>query len=234
MSEVVGRVCFLLSLSRIGNADFQIQIPLLTAMAWLRFDGTHHRKERVMSCGGEATNGWSARTPLEQAAPVVAARWAEYIKTEVPGKMHSLNQPMNPGQATACTMTFNGTAYNGRSQSTFHGEVDCLNQAYNNDEDLGSGQFTALTNPVCQVCAAVLYGVGVTTVPNMAGSSKEYGNYRLPEWIFSDERENGILYRIIGKDAWHVWINHVSEATRGKAESRQRVVTEMTKMLRKY
>ncbi|MEU6432226.1 hypothetical protein ABZ860_40515 [Microbispora sp. NPDC046973] len=172
--------------------------------------------------------------PQDTAAPFIAARWAEYIKDEVPGKMHSLNRPMTPGQATACTMTFNRTAYNGRSQSGFHGEVDCLNQAYENGEDLGSGQFTALTNPVCQVCAAVLYGVGVTTVPNMAGSSKEYANYRLPDWIFLDDSEGGVLHRIIGKTAWHVWTNHVSAATRGKAEFRQRVVTEMTQVLRKY
>ncbi|MEU7889831.1 hypothetical protein AB0B54_30380 [Microbispora bryophytorum] len=169
--------------------------------------------------------------PLNTAAPVVANLWAKYIKNDVPGNMTSLNLPMTPGQATACTMTFNGTAYNGHSRSGFHGEVDCLNQAYAR-EDLSSGQFIALSNSVCQVCAAVLYGVGVTTVPNMAGSSKEYANYRLPDWVFDDESEGGVLYRIIGKEAWHVWTNHLSEATRGKTASRQKVVTEMTQVLR--
>nr|WP_191910117.1 hypothetical protein [Microbispora cellulosiformans] len=43
----------------------------------------------------------------------------------------------------------------------------------------------------------------------------------------------GVLYRILGKDAWHVWTDHVSAATRGKSASRQRVVTDMTQALRK-
>ncbi|MBX6386771.1 MAG: hypothetical protein IRZ07_27975 [Microbispora sp.] len=147
--------------------------------------------------------------------------------------MTSLNWPMTPGQATACTMDFNGTTYNGSSTSGFHGEVDCLNQAYNTREDLSSGQFTALTNPVCLVCAAVLHGVGVTTVPNMATSSKEYANYKLPSWVFTvDESEGGVLYRILGKKAWIVWINHLSEANRGNSRTQQDLVTAMTQILR--
>lgn len=189
-----------------------------------------------MSCGEERRRGWTARTDPLKVIDVVADRWAEYIKTEIPSKVTSNNQAMTPGQATTCTITVNGNRYSGTSKQGYHAEVACLHQAWQNGEDLANGAvaITQLSNPVCLICAAVLYAVGVTTVPNLARSSKEYANYSLPDWIFDDEDENGLLYKVFGEKVWRVWTNHMSATSRKKREYRQGVVTKMTQVLRAH
>ncbi|MFC4014840.1 hypothetical protein ACFOY2_47000 [Nonomuraea purpurea] len=172
--------------------------------------------------------------PPENVIPEVAGLWATYIKQNIPGLMVTAGAIMAPGQQTTCTMAWGGNTYNGSSNSGMHGEVDCLNQAYDAGENLQNGTFQALTNPVCMVCCAVLYSVGITNVPAMAGASKEYGNYSLPAWIFDDEAPGGLLNRLLGNAAFTQWTTELSAESRGKQVHRQSLITQMTQKLIKH
>jgi hypothetical protein len=185
-----------------------------------------------MSCGNDKrTKGWSANMPAETAIPVIAGLWATRIK-KIATNVADQGVAMAPGQQTVCVMTFGSPAqYPGSSSHGYHAEVDALNDAHTAGEDLAAGTFPQLTNACCLVCCTALFAVGVTSVPAMADSKKEYANYRLPEFFFTDETQHGVLHRLLGTDAWTVWMNHVSPATRARTQQRQALVTQMTQML---
>lgn len=186
-----------------------------------------------MSCGGKTTNGWGRSMPLERVVTDIAALWAEHVTRTVPGLMTSQGLPMAPAMATTCTMTFNTGVYIGTSTSGRHAEIHCLDQAHNAGADLSTGVITALTNPVCLLCAAVLQAVGITNVPNLSTDTTEYGNYNLPAWIFDDDGDNGILRGVLGANAWHAWTKHVSATTRSKQTNRSTLVIQTTQLLKK-
>ncbi|MGI5223539.1 hypothetical protein [Actinoallomurus sp. CA-142502] len=163
--------------------------------------------------------------------PVIAGLWATYIK-QIPELVTSGNQTMKAGRKTTCRMSFEEeNEFDGTSTSGYHGEIDCLNQAEEAELDLSTGEFVSLSNPVCLVCATVLYAVGITTVPAIATGSKEYANYKLPGWLWDEDQE--YLEDLLGELAFNAWTNHVSPATRQKSEVRQQLVTAMTQVLRK-
>jgi deoxycytidylate deaminase len=184
-----------------------------------------------MSCAGKESKTWSANMPAEVGIPVIAGLWAKRIK-KIGTNVADLGVAMQPGQQTSCTMAFGTpTQYQGSSSNGYHAEVDALNQAEGAGEDLSLATFPALTNACCLVCCTALFAVGVTSVPAMANSKKEYANYRLPEFFFVDEAQHGILHRLLGTEAWTAWINHLSPTTRARKDIRQRLVTQMTQSL---
>ena len=184
-----------------------------------------------MSCGGERTDGWSNNMPADKAIPVIAGLWATRIK-KIGTNVTNQGRAMAPGQQTACVMSF-GTApqYAGSSSNGYHAEIDALMQAHEANEALAAATFPTLTNACCLVCCTALFAVGVTTVPAMANSKKEYANYRLPEFFFEDETRDGILHRLLGTNAWNAWTNHLSQKTRSHPNQRQALVTQMTQQL---
>jgi len=184
-----------------------------------------------MSLGSTERPKRSAGKPPEQVTDTAAGQWATYIKNTVPGLMHVTHHlPMAPGMATTCTMDWGGNAYAGTSNSNMHGEVDSLNQAEQAGENLALGTFQALSNPVCMVCCAVLYAVGITNVPEKAGATKEYGNYSLPGWIFAGEAPGGYLNRLLGNTAFATWMT-LSPESRQKDAVRRMLITGMTQRL---
>jgi deoxycytidylate deaminase len=184
-----------------------------------------------MSCGGDQTQGWSNNMPVVRASQVIAGMWATRVKI-IGNNVVSAGQPMVAGQQTVCTMSFgNATQYHGSSGSGYHAEVDALVQAHAANEALANGQFVALTNACCLICATALFAVGIVNLPAIANSKKEYANYALPEFMFDDEANAGYLHRLLGTNAWTVWTNHLSAPTRAKPENRQGLITMMTQSL---
>jgi tRNA(Arg) A34 adenosine deaminase TadA len=184
-----------------------------------------------MSCAGKDSKTWSKNMPAEVAIPVIAGLWAKRIK-KIETNVTDQGVAMQPGQQTACVLAFGTpTQYAGSSNSGYHAEVDALNKANTAGETLSNATFPQLTNACCLVCATALFAVGVTSLPAMADSKKEYANYRLPEFFFDDEAQGGVLHRLLGTDAWTAWTSHLSPATRSRKDQRQALVTKMTQSL---
>ncbi|MCK2215324.1 hypothetical protein MF672_016235 [Actinomadura sp. ATCC 31491] len=166
-------------------------------------------------------------------ANAIGGAWAEHVVATA-ALVASQNQPMAAGQATSCRMSWGPHhVYDGHSSSGYHGEIDCLNQAYLAGATLGAGTFQALSNPVCLVCCTVLHAVGITTVPAKAGGSKEYGNYSLPGWVFDDEAPGGVLSNVLGGTAYEAWMK-LSDEARKRADNRSELIKQMVALLRKY
>lgn len=68
-------------------------------------------------------------------------------------------------------------------------------------------------------------------MPAMADSKKEYANYRLPEFFFTDETQHGVLHKLLGTEAGTAWTSHMSATTRSRPDQRQVLVTQMTQQL---